>query len=126
MAKKEFTYRGRTVEQLQKMSIKEFAALIPSAERRALLRGMTEPEKSLLNKLTKRNNVKTHCREMVIVPQMMNKTVMVHTGKEYVPVMITEEMVGFRLGEFAQTRKSVKHASPGVGATATKAKVSVK
>jgi small subunit ribosomal protein S19 len=125
MAKKEFTYRGRTVEQLQKMSIKEFAALIPSAERRALLRGMTDVEKSLLNKLSKRPTAKTQAREMVIVPQIIGKVVMVHTGKEYVPVTITEEMIGFRLGEFAPTRKSVKHASPGVG-SAAKTKVSVK
>jgi small subunit ribosomal protein S19 len=127
MAKKEFTYRGLTAETLSKMSIKEFAALIPSRERRTLLRGMTDPEKSLLNKLSKRNNVKTHCREMVIVPQMMGKTVLVHSGKDYAPVIITEEMLGHRLGQFVLTRKPIKHSSPGVGAaTAAKATVSVK
>lgn len=126
MAKKEFSYRGHTLEQLQKMSIKEFAQLIPSRERRTLLRGLTDAEKNLLRKLGKRSGVKTHCREMVIVPQMVGKQVLVHTGKEYVPVEILDEMVGFRLGEFVLTRKMVKHQSPGVGATATKAKVSVK
>ncbi len=125
MAKKEFTYRGRTTEQLSKLGIKEFAALIPSRERRTLLRGLTDAEKSLLHKVEKRNNVKTHCREMIIVPQMLNKTILVHSGKEYVPVTVTEEMLGFRLGEFVLTRKMVKHQSPGVGATASKA-VSVK
>ena len=125
MAKKEFTYRGRTLEQLQAMSIKEFAALIPSRERRTLLRGMTDAEKSLLNKLNKRASAKTQSREMIIVPQMVGKTVQVHSGKEYLPVAITEEMVGFRLGEFVLTRKIAKHASPGVGGTG-KAKVKVK
>lgn len=117
MAKKEFSYRGLSTEQLQKMSIKEFAALIPSRERRSLLRGLTDAEKNLLRKLQKRDNVKTHAREMVIVPQMIGKTLLVHSGKEYAPVAVTEEMLGFRLGEFVQTRKSVKHASAGVGAT---------
>jgi small subunit ribosomal protein S19 len=125
MAKKEFTYRGLSVEQLKKMSIKEFAAIIPSRERRTLLRGQTEAEKSLLRKLEKRTNVKTHAREMVVVPQMIGKTILVHSGKEYAPVAITEEMIGCRLGEFVLTRKMVKHASPGVAAAA-KTKVSVK
>jgi len=125
MAKKEFTYRGLSVEQLKKMSIKEFAAIIPSRERRTLLRGQTDAEKSLLRKLEKRTNVKTHAREMVIVPQMIGKVILVHNGKEYTAVTITEEMIGVRLGEFVLTRKMVKHASPGVGA-ATKTKVSVK
>jgi small subunit ribosomal protein S19 len=125
MAKKEFTYRGLTAEQLKKMSVKEFAALIPSRERRTLLRGMTDVEKSLLRKLEKKASAKSHAREMVIVPQMIGKTVMLHNGKEYSPVAITEEMIGMRLGEFVLTRKMVKHASPGVGAAA-KTKVSVK
>jgi small subunit ribosomal protein S19 len=125
MAKKEFTYRGLSLEALQKMSIKEFAELIPSRERRTLLRGMTDPEKSLLRKLQKRNNVKTHAREMVVVPQMVGKTIQLHNGKEYTAFEITEEMVGFRLGEFVLTRKMVRHASPGVGASASKS-VSVK
>jgi small subunit ribosomal protein S19 len=125
MAKKEFTYRGRSTDQLASMSIKEFAALIPSRERRSLLRGLTEAEKNLLRKVAKRNSVKTHCREMIVVPQMLGKIILVHSGKEYVPVTITEEMLGFRLGEFVLTRKMVKHASPGVGAAAKKS-VSVK
>ena len=119
MAKKEFTYRGLTFDAIKKMNIKEFAALIPSRERRTLLRGFTEPEKSLLRKLEKRSNVKTQVREMVIVPQMVGKTVLVHTGKEYVPVNVTEEMLGFRIGEFTLTRKPLKHSTPGVGATAS-------
>src|SRR5262245_36141568 len=126
MAKKEFTYRGLSTEQISKMSIKEFANLVPSRERRSLLRGMTEAEKSLLHKLEKRNNIKTHCREMVIVPQMIGKTISLHNGKEFTPIMINEEMLGLRLGEMLLTRKMVKHNSPGLGATASKSKVSVK
>lgn len=126
MAKKEFTYRGLTFDQISGMSIKEFAGLIPSRERRSLLRGMTEEEKSLLRKLSKRASAKTHCREMVIVPQMVGKTVMLHTGKEYVAIEILDEMLGHRLGQFAMTRKIAKHAAPGVGAKAATKSVSVK
>ena len=120
MAKKEFTYRGLKLEQLQKMSVEEFARLIPSRERRSIVRGFTQDEKSLLRKLNKRNNVKTHCREMVIVPQMIGKTVLIHNGKEYFPLTINEEMLGFRLGQFFMTRKIAKHTSPGVGGAAKK------
>lgn len=125
MAKKEFTYRGLTYDQIAPMGIKEFAALVPSRQRRSLLRGLTDDEKSLLRKLEKRPSAKTHCREMVIVPQMVGKTVQVHNGKEYVAVEILDEMLGCRLGEFAMTRKIAKHQSPGVGAKASKS-VSVK
>ncbi len=129
MARKEFTYRGMRIDQLQRLSVEEFARLIPSRERRSLLRGFTQAEKNLLSKLQKRNSVKTHAREMVIIPAMVGKTVLVHTGKEYVPVEINEEMVGIRLGQFVLTRKIAKHASPGVmgkKATAAAGKVSVK
>ena len=126
MAKKEFTYRGLKAEQLMKMSIKEFASLLTSRERRTLLRGLTDVEKNLLHKLEKRNNVKTHAREMVVVPQMIGKTVLVHNGKEYTPVLILDEMVGVRLGELVHTRKMIKHSSPGVGAATGKKTMSVK
>jgi small subunit ribosomal protein S19 len=119
MVKKDFTYRGHTTEQLKKMSIKEFASLVPSRERRSLLRGLTDAEKNLLQKLSKRDSVKTHCREMVVVPQMIGKTILIHSGKEYNPIMINEEMVGLRLGQLTLTRKPVKHNAPGIGATAS-------
>jgi len=122
MAKKEFTYRGLKTEQLRQMSVQEFAQLIPSRERRSLLRGMTDAEKSLLRKITKRDNIKTHCREMVVVPQMIGKTILVHNGKEYTSLLINEEMIGIRLGEFVLTRKMVKHSSPGIGAAAASKK----
>lgn len=125
MAKKEFTYRGLTAEALSKLGIKEFARLIPSRERRTLLRGMTKEQQSLLAKLAKRDKVKSHAREMVIVPQMIGKTVSLHNGKDYIPVAITEEMVGHRIGEFALTKRFARHSSPGVGGKG-KGKVKVK
>ena len=116
MAKKIFKYRGLVLEELQKLSLKEFINLLPSRERRTLERGFTHEENKLLKKLEKKNNVKTHERQMVIIPKMVGKTILVHNGKDYVQVNITEEMIGHRLGEFALTRKRAIHTSLGVGA----------
>jgi len=114
MARKEFTFRGRTEAELKAMSLDEFILLLPSSERRKARRGFTEAEQSLLRKLAKRDRVKTHAREMIILPSMFGKTVMVHNGKEYVPVLIQAAMVGHRLGQFVLTRKPTKHSSVGV------------
>ena len=115
MARKEFKYHGYTGEQLKELSLKEFIQMLPSRERRTLLRGFTHEEQSLLNKLEKRDNVKTHERQMVIIPSMIGKTVQVYSGKEFVPVAITEEMVGLRLGQLVLTRKRTGHTGGGIG-----------
>jgi small subunit ribosomal protein S19 len=116
-----FTYRGYTLEELQRMSLEEFAKLLPARERRSLLRGFTEQEKKLLQKIRKYKGtnkfIRTHCRDMIILPEMVGMTIGVHNGKEFIPVTIKPEMIGHRLGEFALTRKQVKHSAPGVGAT---------
>ena len=120
MARK-FLFRGKTLEELQKMSIEEFAKLLKAKERRKIKRGFTETEKKLLKKIEKSKGkdvlIRTRCRDMIILPMMVGCKIGVHNGKEYVPVMITPEMIGHRLGEFALTRKQVKHSAPGVGAT---------
>ena len=113
-----FLYKGKTVEDLQKMSLEEFAKLVPSRERRSLLRGFNDTEKKFLEKLRKSEKpVKTHLRETVIIPEMLFKKVLIHNGKEWILVDIKTEMLGHRLGEFALTRKKVTHSAPGVGAT---------
>ncbi len=114
-----FTYRGKTIEEMKKMTLEEFARLLPARERRSLLkRGLTEQQKILLKKLRSgKEFVKTHVRDMIIIPEMVGKKIGVYNGKEFVPVEIKPEMIGHRLGEFAPTRKRVKHSSPGVGAT---------
>nr|AJS12442.1 30S ribosomal protein S19 [uncultured archaeon] len=117
MARKEFTYRGLDAEQLKKLSLKEFMTLIPSRERRSLKRGLSHEQESLLRKLEGRDGVKTHCRDLVILPQMIGKKILVHNGKEYVDVIVTEEHIGKRLGEFSYTTKRVNHNAAGVGAT---------
>jgi len=114
-----FEMKGKSLEEIKAMGLEEFGRMIPSRERRALKRGMTEKQKKLLEKIRK-NPAKfhrTHCREMVIIPEMVGIKMGIHNGKEYVTVDIRPEMMGHRLGEFAMTRKPVKHSAPGFGAT---------
>ncbi len=112
-----FTYRGKTIEELQKLTLEEFIKLLPSRERRSLTRGFTEQQKKVLKKIRSGKFIKTHCRDMVIVPEMIGAKIGVHNGKEWKTIEIKPEMLGHRLGEFALTRKPVMHSSPGVGAT---------
>ncbi len=127
MAKKEFKYRGKALEELQTMSINQFAEYVPTRIRRSLLRGFTDKQKRLLERVQSRGkNIKTHCRDMPIIPEMVGQTISVHTGKDYFAVQITLEMLGHFLGEFALAKKSVKHSAPGVGATKSSGAISVK
>jgi small subunit ribosomal protein S19 len=126
MAKKEFTYRGRSARELQSMGLEELMELLPSRIRRNYKRGFTEPQKRLLKVLEKKDNVKTHCRDMMVLPSMFGKTINIYNGKEFVPVLVTDEMIGHFLGEFAQTRRKVSHNAPGIGATRSSAAVSVR
>lgn len=127
MALREFTYRGKTLQELQKLNLKEFASLLPARQRRSLVRGLKLKHKKLLNnlKISKRP-VKTHLRDTVILPEMIGKIISIHNGKEYVSLKIEPEMLGHYLGEFALTRKPVAHSAPGVGATKSSAAVSVR
>lgn len=127
MAKKEFLFKGKTLEELKKLSVKEFAQLIPSRQRRTLTRGLTEDQKALMKEVDKKEgNIKTHCRDVIILPKMVGLTIKIHNGKEWLPVMIQDEMIGHRLGEFALTRKGVRHNSPGIGATRSSSAASVR
>ncbi|MBI4141510.1 30S ribosomal protein S19 [Candidatus Woesearchaeota archaeon] len=124
---KEFTYRGKTFDEIKTMSINDFAQLIPSRERRKLLYGLTEQEKKLLELLKEnKQKLRTHCREMVIIPDMIGKVIQVHNGKEFLPVIVEKEMIGHRLGEFSMTRKKVGHSAPGIGSTRSSASLSVR
>lgn len=126
MARKEFSYRGKTIEELRKMGLKEFAQLLPSRQRRTLRNGLSEEHKKLLADITTGRDPKTHCRNMIVIPAIVGKSVKVYSGKEFVPVSITSEMLGRYLGEFVLTRKKVSHHAPGIGATKSSAAMSVK
>ncbi len=126
MAKKVFTYRGKTLEELQQLTRDELAALFDSRARRTMMRGYPEEWKKAEAKILAKDKVKTHARELIILPRMVGKTVLVHNGKEFREVRIQEEMIGQRLGEFALTRNNVRHSNPGVGATRSSSAASVR
>ena len=118
--KKEFAYRGYNLEELQKLTLDEFIPLLPSRMRRTLTRGLSAKQNKLLNDIEKGNQndtIRTHCRDMVILPSFVDYTIYIHNGKEFQRVDIQPNMIGHYLGEFALTRQKVKHTGPGVGAT---------
>ncbi len=132
MAKKEFTYRGKTLDDIKKMSLTDLAEIMPARQRRTLKRGFTEAQKKLLNQIkkfkegAKKKPVKTHCRDMIVLPDFVGMTIHVYRGKSFEPIMIQPEMIGHYLGEFALTRSKVQHSAPGIGATKSSSAVSVK
>lgn len=120
MAKK-FLYRGKTTEEIDNLTLEEFSKLLNARERRALKRGLTKQEKKLLEKVRKNKGkdklIRTHARDMIVLPEMVGAKMGIHNGKEFKMVIIDAAMVGHRLGEFALTRQRVKHSAPGLGAT---------
>ena len=111
--------KGKTLEELKKMSLEEFSKILTSRERRALLKGLTERQKKLLEEIRKDKDKfhKTHERDMIVLPEMVDVKFGIYNGKEFKPVTITFDMIGHRLGEFVMTRERVMHSAPGMGAT---------
>lgn len=132
---RKFRYRGKTLEELLSMSLDEFTQLLPARQRRSLLKGLKKAQIKLLAKvreviknpdLAKKTVIKTHVRDMVILPEMVGLTFAVYNGKEFVQVKITPEMIGHYLGEFSPTTKRVTHGEPGLKATKSSRFVAVK
>jgi small subunit ribosomal protein S19 len=118
--KKEFRFRGLTLEELQSLSIDELLPVLKSRARRSLMRGLTAKQDKLLQdieKSEKGNTIRTHLRDMIIMPSFVGHKIDIHNGKEFQRVEIQPNMIGHYLGEFALTRGKVKHTGPGVGAT---------
>lgn len=123
---REFKYRGFTLEQLKSTSMDEFINLLPSRQRRSLQRGLSPEQRLLLENIRKAKEalekgekivVRTHARDMIILPEMVGVSIHVHSGREFTLVEITEEMIGSYLGEFVITNRPVRHGTPGIGAS---------
>jgi len=128
-SKQEFTYRGKTLEELKQMELREFARLLKSNKRRSILRHSDELQDFVLkceSKTKDHKQIRTHLRDLIVVPKMVGMTIKIHNGKEFIPITIIEEMLGHRLGEFSVTRSKVKHGAAGIGATRSSASMSVK
>lgn len=123
MVKKELTFKGIEINNIKTLEWNEFLKIIDARPRRTLKRGLKEQHKILREKLKfaregKRSKpVKTHLRDMIILPEMIGQTVHVYNGKTFVPVIINYEMIGNYLGDYIMTRARIKHSAPGVGAT---------
>ncbi|MFH1586914.1 MAG: 30S ribosomal protein S19 [Candidatus Diapherotrites archaeon] len=125
MAKAEFTFKGKTMSELNSMELADFANLLDTRHKRSLLRGIDKPfmkriEKAIKNKEVvghQKKPVKTHGRDAIIVPKMVGLLLGVYNGKEFVIVQVSEKMLGHYLGEMALTRKRLVHGKAGIGAT---------
>ena len=117
--KKEFTYRGMTIDKLQELNFEDFMKIVPSRQRRSFRRGLSKEQAKLINDSNSKPDkvIRTHRREMIIIPQFVGRTFAVHNGKEFVNLEIMPEMIGLYFGELAPTRTSPTHTGPGVGAT---------
>ena len=119
-----FTYRGHTLEELQAMDDDELAELLPARMRRTMRRGLSAEHEKLREEAaeaepeeTANDPIRTHLRDMPILPEFVGLTYAVHTGQSFERVRIEEEMIGHYLGEFQLTRTSVEHGQAGIGAT---------
>ncbi len=124
---KVLTYKGKTLEELQNLSLTEFMDITKARSRRSLKRGLTEQQKIFLKRLqTAKKPLKTHGRDWIVIPEMVGKKILIYSGKDWNPVEINVEMLGKRLGEFSPTRKRVAHSAPGIGATRSSKHLSVR
>src|SRR6056297_754684 len=120
----EFSFRGHTLDELQAMDIEEVAELLPARQRRSIERGLTVEQQKLLEEAreageeeTANDPIRTHLRDMPVLPVMVDLTFAVHNGQEFERVRVEPEMLGHYLGEFQLTRSSVEHGQAGIGAT---------
>jgi small subunit ribosomal protein S19 len=118
--KREFTLRGMTLPELQALPLAELAKVLPARARRTLKRGFNADQQRFLDRLSSTQAtkvVRTHCRDVLILPAHVGRRVAIHSGKEFKEIEVRPEMIGHYYGEFALTRRFEKHSGPGVGAT---------
>ena len=120
----EFTYRGHTLDELLEMELDEVAELLPARQRRSITRGLTVEQEKLLEKArakdeeeTANDPIRTHLRNMIVLPEFVGLTFAVYNGQSFERVKVEPEMIGHYLGEFQLTRTSVEHGQAGIGAT---------
>ena len=120
----EFTYRGHTLDELQDMSLEEVAELLPARQRRTIERGLSVQQETLLEEAreadpqeTANDPIRTHLRDIPVLPEFVEKTFEVYNGQSFERVRVEPEMIGHYLGEFQLTRTSVEHGQAGIGAT---------
>jgi len=129
MVKKDFSFKGKSIEELKQLSIEEFAKICNSRSRRSLLRGF---DKHLLKKMAKaekdekKKPIRTHNRDTIVIPQMVGLNFAIHKGNMFETIEIKPKMLGHYLGEFALTRKRLLHGKAGIGATRSSTAISAR
>jgi small subunit ribosomal protein S19 len=117
----EFLYKGRNEDELKSLSMDEFIGLLPSRMRRSLRRGISDRQRILIEKIRawtpEKKPIRTHARDLVILPEMIGNTIHVFNGIEFVEVKIDLKKIGHYLGEYAITNRPVRHGRPGIGAS---------
>ena len=120
---KKFNYRGKEITQLENISNDQLFELLNARQRRSLKRGINDEKRKLSSEIKEskngktKNPIRTHKRDLIILPYMVGATVNVFSGKEFTPITILPEMIGHYLGEYVITNKRVSHGAPGVGAS---------
>ncbi|KAG8457537.1 hypothetical protein KFE25_004173 [Diacronema lutheri] len=125
---RKFTFRGVDLDALLDLPMDQFVELVHARARRRFSRGLKAKPMALIKKLRKAkkectgahdkpNVVKTHLRNMIVVPEMIGSQVGVYNGKVFNVIEVKPEMVGHYLAEFSISYKPVKHGRPGIGAT---------
>ena len=120
---KAFAYRGIPKEELENIPLEKLFQLFNARQRRSLTRGINDGKRKLIEEIKAakagklKNPIKTHVRDLIILPYMVDVTVNVFSGKEFRPVVIRTEMIGHYLGEYVITNRKVSHGAPGVGAS---------
>ncbi|KAH9839839.1 40S ribosomal protein S15 [Rhodofomes roseus] len=122
-----FSYRGVELDKLLDLGNEELVELVHARARRRFQRGLKRKPMGLIKKLRKAKKeappnekpavVKTHLRDMIIVPEMIGSVVGIYNGKVFNSVEVKPEMVGHYLAEFSCSYRPVKHGRPGIGAT---------
>ena len=120
MVKKEFTFRGKKLEELQAMNIDAFAELCNARAKRSLKKGfdkkvMEQVEKNKGN--VKAKPIRIHNRDLIVVPAMIGIKFAIYRGNSFERLEIDEKMLGHYVGEFVFTRKRLAHGKAGIGAT---------
>ena len=132
---KEFTYRGYSMEELNNIPLwpetedqEYIVGLLPSRIRRSMGRGLSVENEHFLARVERSgsNTIRTHRRDMPILPQFVGRRIAIHNGPHFVEIDIMPEMIGHYLCEFAVTRRGVTHSGPGVGATRSSKHVPLK
>jgi small subunit ribosomal protein S19 len=120
LQKKQFTFKGKTVDELKTLEVREFANYVKSRKKRTILRQFSEIEKFITlakKKISKNKKIKVHNRDLIVVPEMVGMKIQIYNGKEFVPIEVVGEMLGHKFGEFSLTRARIQHGKAGVGST---------